>query len=104
MKKLILIGMFATIAVSYAYAQVVSSTAPAPACAEGELWLTGKVGAATTSTGFRIPPSARMDKGVTFCVQGVLVKAEEALFSERDGQRVFTWNGRVTLTMPPARR
>jgi hypothetical protein len=100
MKKLTVIVVFATIAAGYGHAQVISSAAPSPTCAEGELWLTGKVGAVTTSTGLRIPPSARLDEGVTFCIQGVLVRAEEALFSERDGQRVFTLNGRVTLTVP----
>ena len=82
---------------AYGYAQAPS---PMAACGEDEIWLSGTPGPAFTSTGFRIPAMARVDDGVTFCVRGVLVKAQEAAVAKADGQRVFTLTGHVTLTIP----
>ena len=69
------------------------------ACGTGELWMAGKPGRQVVS-GLRIPPSARADPGVTFCVNGVVVRADEATLIERGGERTFTLEGRVTLTLP----
>lgn len=72
----------------------------APECRSDELWLDGKPGRQVTVSGFGIPPEARMDDGVTFCLRGVVVKASEATMIERNGERTFTLRGTVTLTMP----
>lgn len=69
------------------------------ACGSGELWMAGRPGRQAVF-GLRIPPAARADPGVTFCVDGVVVRADEATMIERDGERTFTLEGRVTLTLP----
>jgi hypothetical protein len=104
MKDVVGIGMWALVtfstlaAVHYSYAQGAPRAEPV-VCGDNDVWLTGDVGASVTSTRLRIPPSARHD-GVTFCIHGVVVNAQEALINEREGRRVFTLNGHVTLSMP----
>ncbi len=85
------------VAAAWAYAQ----TAPADACTVEEVWMSGEPGAQATVTGLRIPPDARQDDGVTFCIHGVVVKAKEATMVERRGERTFTLSGTVTLVLPP---
>jgi hypothetical protein len=95
-KLMISAAIVITVGVAYGFAQ----TAVPAACGPEELWLSGEPGRQTTVARLRIPPLARLDEGVTFCVHGVVVKSNEATMIERDGVRTFTLRGTVTLTLP----
>ena len=89
-------GMLMAAGAGYGVAQ----TSSTPECGPAEVWLDGKPGRKLTVSGLAIPPEARLDAGVTFCVHGVVVKANEATMIERTGARTFTLRGTVTLTLP----
>lgn len=95
MMKIVVAGMLISGAV--AYAQLPSSV---DGCTAEAIWMDGKPGRQVTVSGLRIPPAARLDGGVTFCIRGVVIKADEATIIERKGERIFSLDGTVTLTMP----
>ena len=102
MKHTIFLGLLVSAAaIGSTYAQ---APAAGTACGVDDVWLEGEPGPAFTVTGFRIPPEARTDGGVTFCIRGVVVTADETTMIARDGNRIFTLNGTVTLTMPDRSR
>jgi len=89
------------IAILFAAVWTYAQTPAEMTCSAAEIWMSGSPGSQFTASGLRIPPAARSDAGVTFCLNGVVVKADEARMVERNGQRTFTLNGQVTLTIPP---
>ena len=62
--------------------------------------MAGEFGPSFTSSGLRISPTATLDDGVTFCIRGVLVHADEAVVISSDAERISTLRGTVTVAMP----